>query len=146
MILHAMIRPAIALALLTVPTLAQATEGRIFFTIAAETLRGKAGISDDQKVMLAWVRLYDHEGRAYDLRFDVPRPPLGVHLGIRGSCEAGAPLGKFVVIPFDVPNGKPPFTMQLELETPDQSQPLGCRKLNVSIDFPMTTSGRPGGP
>lgn len=87
----------------------------------------------DQTLVLRRATLVDNAGHVYE----VSGEPVGIRTDVGGSCVLGtlilAASPQAVTIPFRVSGSQPPFTLGVELETPDPSPRSGCRAFKVSV-------------
>jgi hypothetical protein len=100
-------------------------ELRVTLTLSTET---------DQILLLTRATLVDKAKRAYEFSGD----PVGIRADVGDSCVLGTviPTGtpQPITIPFHAPGAEPPFTLTVELQTPDPLPPSGCRTFAISLE------------
>ena len=122
----------IALVLLTTPGFAGVTAEPASVLITADTIRANIRLSSDQKVVLTAASLVDKDGRAYQLA----DRPSGIPKDEPGGCVVAGSVAprQLVSLPFKASGATAPFSLILELQTPDAEAPGGCRSMDVRID------------
>jgi hypothetical protein len=122
----------IALVLLTSPAFARVTAEPASVLITADTIRANIRLSSDQRVVLTAASLVDKDGRAYKLA----DRPSGIPKDEPGGCVVAASVAprQLVSLPFKASGATAPFSLVLELQTPDAEAPGGCRSMDVRID------------
>jgi hypothetical protein len=123
----------IAMVLLATPAFAQVTAEPASVSITADIIRANIRLSSDQEVVLTAASLVDKDGRAYQLA----DRPSGIPKDEPGGCVVAGSVAprQLVSFPFKASGATTaPFTLILELQTPDAEAPGGCRSMNVTID------------
>jgi|SRR5215208_6906907 len=126
----------VALLLLASPVLAQvAAEPRSVMRFEDEiVLRLILSVDTDQQLLLTNAVVFDDTDRVYALAAE----PSGVQSGTRGSCALGALMlagsRQLVAMRFWAPHAEPPFMLVMELQTPDPTAQVGCRRLTLTVE------------
>jgi hypothetical protein len=100
--------------------------------VIGDILRANIRLSTDQKVVLTGAALIDKTGRAYELA----GPVAGIRQDQPGGCVVAGLLAprQLVSLTFKAVGADPPFSLILELQSPDQSEPTGCRTTGITVD------------
>ena len=97
-------------------------------------LRFVLSFETDQQLLITNAVLIDEREHSYELS----AAPSGIQSGIRDSCAFGTfvPAGsrQLVALRFRAPNAPPPFTLVLELQSPDPREESGCRTVVLTIE------------
>ena len=122
----------LVLTLLATPVFAQVTAEPAGVVVSADTVRANIRLSTDQKVVLTAAALIDTDGRSYELA----ARPSGIPKEEPGGCVVAGTITprQLVSLPFKAANASPPFSLTLELQSPDPDAPTGCRSMNITVD------------
>jgi hypothetical protein len=88
----------------------------------------------DRKLLITRAVLWDDTEHFYDLA----AKPSGIQMGTSESCALGTPVAAesrhLLALRFRAPNARPPFTLVLELQSPDPREQSGCRTTVLTVE------------
>ena len=97
-------------------------------------LRLVLSFETDRKLLITNAMLWDDTEHAYELA----AKPSGIQSGESGSCALGtfvaAGSRHLVALRFRAPHAHSPFTLVLELQSPDPREQSGCRTTVLTVE------------